>query len=399
MRVLLINKFHYGKGGAERAYFDTAHILAEKGHEVAFFAMEHPNNQATPWSRYFVKHVEYLDQEQSVFSKVRIGLRILWNFEAYRKLSALIREFQPDVAHLHNTYHQLSPSILWALKKYRIPVVMTLHDYKAVSPNYSLFVRGKLWLSTSGWRAIVDRAVKDSVIRSAICALETWLHRLLGSYRTVDRFIAPSHFLIEEYQKLGFSHPIQYIPQPLFPFPKTPHPVGKGDYFLFVGRLSAEKGVETILEAAQKLPDQKFIIVGTGPTEPKLKAFQKQQGLKNIEFVGYQTGAPLEELFRNAKALLLPSIWYENMPYVMLEAFGYGKPVIGSNLGGIPERIIEGKNGFLFEPGQVDSLVRAIHMFESHDRAQLSQRAWQSIQHLQPDAYYRTLFELYWELT
>jgi hypothetical protein len=140
MRVLLINKFHYLKGGAERAYFDTAHILAENGHSVAFFAMEHPDNFETPWSRFFVSGVDYHDAAAGLWSKLRAALRILWNSEAATKLDALIGEFKPEVAHLHNTYHQLSPSILWTLRKHGVRIVMTLHDYKLISPNYSLLV-------------------------------------------------------------------------------------------------------------------------------------------------------------------------------------------------------------------------------------------------------------------
>lgn len=397
MRILLINKFHYKKGGAERAYFDTARILSENGHEIAFFSMEHPSNEPTPWSKFFVSQVEYLDEKQSFLSKARIGLRVIWNFEAGRKLEALIREFKPDVAHLHNTYHQLSPSILWTLKKHGVPIVMTLHDYKAVSPNYNLFVRGKIWAHTSGWLAVMDRVVKDSFIRSLNCAVEIWLHRLIRSFTLVNQFIAPSHFLIEMYHKLGFPHEIRYVPQPLSPFPQKPHEFGTGNYFLFAGRLSGEKGVQSLLQAFHELPEEKLVIVGTGPDEETLRQFQKDHHLTNVTFAGYHTGEVLADIFRGAKAFVLPSVWYENMPYVMLEAFGFGKPVIGSNLGGIPERIEAGKNGFLFEAGNVSSIVQAIHSFNASNQAELGQKAWESIGSLHEESYYQELKKVYKE--
>ena len=221
MRVLLINKFHYLRGGAERAYFDTAHILAESGHQVAFFSMQHPENFQTEWSHFFVAREEYTEGNPTLGERFRLVRNILWNFEAARKLEALIDEFQPEIAHLHNTYHQLSPSILWTLKKRHIPIVMTLHDYKLLSPNYSLFVRGKIWEHTSGWRCLKDRCVKDSLFKSLFCVLEKWLHDFLGSYRKVDRFIAPSHFLIEKLSELGSTLTITHVSQPLCPFPSV----------------------------------------------------------------------------------------------------------------------------------------------------------------------------------
>ena len=150
MKILLINKYHYLKGGAERAYFDMARILVERGHEVAFFSMHDPNNVSTTWERYFVESVDYGALDLSLVERLRMAGRILWNHEANRKLAALLQEFQPDIAHAHNIYHQLSPSILWTLRKHGVPIVMTLHDYKVISPNYSLFVRGQIWDHTSG---------------------------------------------------------------------------------------------------------------------------------------------------------------------------------------------------------------------------------------------------------
>lgn len=395
MRVLLINKFHYTRDGATRAYFDTARILAENGHEVAFFSMEHPQNEPTPCAPFFVSKVDYLDAKQSFFSKARIGLRLIWNFEASRQLEWLIEEFQPEVAHLHVTYHQLSPSILWTLKKHGVAVVMTLHDYKAVSPNYNLFHHGKIWFSASAWRAVWDRVVKDSLIKSLLCAVETWLHRLIRSYRKVDRFIAPSRFLIETYKQLGFPYPIEQVTQPLDPFPVAPAQFGTGDYFLFVGRLSQEKGVHTLLDAFTDLKEEKLVIVGTGPEEARLKALQEAKGLRNVVFEGFQKGEALANLFRGAKALILPSVWYENMPYVMLEALGFGKPVIGSNLGGIPERIQDESNGLLFEAGNAESLRSALERFNQFDQVGMGKNAWTSIQDLTRDLYLAQLEAVY----
>ncbi len=394
MRVLLINKFHYLKGGAERAYFDTAHILTENGHEVAFFAMKHPENLTTPWQRFFVSQVDYHDERAGLWTKLRAAAHIIWNFEAARNLEALILEWKPDVAHLHNIYHQLSPSILWTLRKHKVRVVMTLHDYKLISPNYSLLVRGKVWDSTSGVWAIFDQAVQNSTLKSAICAFEKWIHGFLRSYSKVDMYLAPSRFLIERFRQAGFHHPIKHIVQPIRPFPPEPE-YQEGGYFLYLGRLAEEKGVATLIEAAWELQNEvKIKIVGNGPDEAKLRALAK--GLGNIEFLGYKTGEEWEAVLRGARALVLPSLWYENMPYVILEALSRGKPVIASRMGGIPERVIEGVSGWLFEAGNSNDLVRAIRklmLFPSPEK--LSETCYKSVSDARPESYYEELMKVY----
>lgn len=394
MRVLLINKFHYLKGGAERAYFDTARILAENGHEVAFFAMEHPENLETPWSRFFVSKVDYHDEDMGVFSKLDAAMRIVWNREAAKKLDALIREFRPDVAHLHNTYHQLSPSIIWTLHRHGVRSVMTLHDYKLISPSYNLLVRGKVWDHTSGLRAVLDRAVQGSQLKSAICAIEKWVHGMLGTFGKIDVFIAPSRFLIDRFHRAGFPYPIQHVVQPILPFPDPPA-IGGGEYLLFIGRLSGEKGVETLIDACAVLRgDASLKIIGNGPGEFMLR--ERAKGILGIEFLGYQTGDAWERALQGAKALVIPSIWHENMPYVVLEALSRGKPVIASRMGGIPERIREGENGWLFEAGNADDLVRAIRsLMLSPDPVLLARAAYESVADARPEAYYQKLLSLY----
>ncbi len=394
MRVLLINKFHYQKGGAERAYFDTAAILAEKGHEVAFFAMEHPQNLDTPWKRFFVSHVDYHDETAGWWSKLRAAAHIIWNREAARKLEALLLEFRPDVAHLHNIYHQLSPSILWVLKKHKVRTVMTLHDYKLISPNYSLLVRGRVWDSTSGIWAIFDQAVQNSTLKSAICAFEQWFHGFIRSYRKVDMYLAPSRFLIERFRRARFHHPIKHIVQPIRPFPPKPA-YHEGGYFLYLGRLAEEKGVATLIEAAWELQNEvKIRIVGAGPDEERLRAQAK--GLGNIEFFGYKTGEEWEDMLQGARALVLPSIWYENMPYVILEALSRGKPVIASNMGGVPERVIEEVSGWKFEAGNPTDLVRAIRKLMMYpDPEKLAETCYRNVSDAHPENYYEELMKVY----
>jgi len=213
MRILLVNKFHYLRGGAERAYFDTARILEDHGHEVAVFSMHHPDNRETPWSRYFVETVDY-SLQYSIFERFRLAKNMIWNSRAARNMEALLDEFQPDVVHLHNIYHQISPSIIPVIKRRGIPIVMTLHDYKLICPNYSMFVRGAVWEGGS-LACVRDRCVRDALLPSMVCGIERIVHRSLSVYEKIELFLSPSQFLKEKFLSSGFYGRIEVVGQPI----------------------------------------------------------------------------------------------------------------------------------------------------------------------------------------
>lgn len=403
MKILLVNKYHYLRGGAERAYFDTASILTERGHSVAFFSMDHPQNQSTPWSKFFVSGVEYGDSDtMSFMQKIRTAGNIIWNMEAYRKMLALIDEFHPDVAHLHNIYHQLSPSVIWALRKRRIPILMTLHDYKLISPNYSLFVRGKIWNHGSGWRCLMDRCVKDSLSKSLVCVLEKWLHDMIGSYSLVDAFITPSHFLVEKFHEFGWRQEIRVVTQPVISVGKreVSGDITPSGRHLFFGRLSKEKDIETILHAFALLPAEEHIdIVGDGPDRERLENISVELRLGDrVRFLGAKYGEDLNGMIAQAKSVIISSAWYENMPYVLLESLSVGKVVITARMGGIPERITDGENGLLFEAGDEKSLSEKLLALKNIDREQISRKAKESMMDISGKQYGDTIEALYKEL-
>jgi glycosyltransferase involved in cell wall biosynthesis len=400
MRILLINKYHFLKGGAERAYFDTAKVLTDAGHEVAFFSVRDPRNVKTKWDAYFVRGAEYGDCGQSIAEKLRLASNILWNREAARNLGRLIDDFRPDVAHLHNIYHQLSPSVLRTLHRRHVPTVMTLHDYKLVSPNYNLFVRGSIWNHSSGFRCIIDRCVKDSYAKSLICAMEKRLHAFLGVYSNVDAFIAPSRFLVGKFADLGFRNEIMYLPQPLVPFPERMDDAGAHDgRILFFGRISPEKGIETLIAAATSLTDTYDIrIVGDGDPVyvDGLKRRVEQGNLsKTVHFVDAKFGDELDREIREAKAVVIPSVWYENMPYVLIESLARGKVVIASEIGGMSERIENGANGFLFAPGDSEDLSKVIRKLAQANLRGIRERARKSVSDLTGERYATLLEQLY----
>lgn len=400
MRILLIDKYHRQYAGPQRLYFDTAKLLREQGHEVAFFAMAHPKNEPTQWSTYFVDQVDYETANQLTWwQKLKVAQNIIFNFSAKRKLEALIDEFQPDVAHLFVTYHQLSPSIIWALKKKRVPIVMTLCDYKLASPNYSLFVRGKIWEHGSGLRCLADRCVKDSFGKSFICVLEQWIHKILGTYGNIDVYIGLSQFLIDTYGRLGFPYHIQLLPQPLVPLPNlsVSLPEKRGKNFLYFGRLSEEKGVATLIRAFQELTDGETLsIVGFGPEEERLKTLTQELGLESkVMFLGPVYGDDLQKLLKVARAAVIPSEWYENTPYALLETLASGTPVVATRIGSLPERVQDSYNGFLFTPGDAHDLAEKIRTFDTVSIPLLQENARKSVMALDQTSYLKTLLSLY----
>jgi len=361
MRILLINNFHYLRGGSERCYFDTAKILADQGHETAFFSMKHPLNKSSRWSKYFIDYIDYNDKNLNLGQKIKSITKILYNFQAKKNLEKLILKFRPEVAHLHNIYHYLSPSIIHTLKKYNIPIVITLHDYKLISPNRKLYLNGKIWEKSEPdkyYKCFFDKCVKDSYLKSLVCTIEAYLHKFLKIYEKTDIFISPSQFLIDKFKDYDFNKKIIKIPNPIINQPNVL--AGQtGKYILYFGRLSQEKGVEDLIKAYTQLEtDYKLYIVGEGSQRKNLEDLVKNKDLINkIIFKGYKSGQDLWRLVNEAKFIIFPSRWYENAPYSIIEAMGLTKIVVCANLGGTKELIKNGVNGFLYKVGDIEKLA------------------------------------------
>lgn len=403
MKILLINKYHYKKGGAERAYFDMADILREAGHEVAFFSMNHEKNEQTPWSKYFISEVDYRDQGYSIFQKLKAALKIIWNHEANVKLGALIEEFKPDIAHAHNIYHQLSPSIFHVLRRKKVPITLTLHDYKIVSPNYNLYSEGAIWDHSSGLRCIIDRCIQKSFLRSIICAFEKWIHGALGSYHLVNLFIAPSQFLVSKAEELGWNgRGIKVLPNPLREaelLPQIANITPIENRLVFFGRLSEEKGIDQILRALPQVSEKSLRIIGEGPFKESLQKLVRELSLEErVQFIGPLFGKSLQNELIKAEAVVIPSAWYENLPYVVTESLALGLVVVASKSGGISERINHGINGFLYEMGDVTALAEIMRSLHAKNLQVLRENARTSVQDLSPQVFIRRLESLYREL-
>lgn len=417
MRILLVNKYFYRKGGAETYFFALAEGLRALGHDVAFFSMQHPNNEPSYWSKYFVSEKDYVG-DISAFKKVQEASTLIYSFEARRKFEALLEEFKPDVIHLNNVHRQLTLSILDApyLKKHHVPVVYTAHDYILLCPAYTMVNgRGEVCdacLDKHFMHATKNVCVKGSRAKSALAAMEAEFLKLHHSYDKIDLIVAPSEFMKSKLEEGGFAGKVvalqNFLTDSQMEMARkvaNTHKfedaqAGARPYFLFFGRLSKEKGILTLVKAFLRaaglgksagaesgagagdevLPGTWDLhIVGDGPEREaieRLIASAGPQAESRIHLLGYKSGEDLQREVGNARFSVLSSEWRENMPYSGLESLAAQTPIIGANIGGIPELVEEGKTGFTFESGNIadlrDGLLKA---------AVVSQSAYGAMQH------------------
>lgn len=408
MKIIMINKFFFVKGGAERYFFEISDILRQQGHEVIPFAMKHPENEPSQYDRYFVDYVEY--QGNSVFSKFTNSLsvlsRMIYSRQAQKKLESLIENEKPDIAHLHMIEHQISPSILVTLKKYNMPIMQTVHQYKLVCPNYRLYNMRtsqvcEKCLKSHCLHPIKERCHMDSALAGAMIGLESQMHRWMRIYsKHIDLFHVPSHFMGSKLHEGGIpKEKIHHLFYTLDFEQFKPHFKGK-NYFLYYGRLAREKGILTLFKAIKQLDvsNFEFYIVGDGPEREVLENFIAEHQLKNIRMLGYKGGDELKAIIDDCSAVVVPSEWYDNSPLVIYEAMTKGKPVVVSEMGGMPELIQTEVNGFTFPCGDVDGLAKHLKtMIQNPDQTLAMGKKGRELAEawFHPDVHYNEIMKLY----
>jgi len=349
-----VNKFFYPKGGAETVFFQERKFLLNTGNMVIDFSMDHPDNQDSPYFPYFVPNVDY----NARFKRSRIAVTFIHNREAIKRLRVLIEKERPHIAHLHNIYHQITPAIIPVLSKAGLKIVMTLHDYKIICPNY-LMVNRKYAIcnkcqGTRFWHATAGKCKNGSYIKSLLLSIEAYWYKWSKSYEKVDIMLCPSRFLADLVAKYRIDPArVRVLPNGI-DTDASGYSKEDSGYALFLGRISKEKGVETLLKAHRLLSNRfKLKIVGTGPLMGRLKP-----NCPDVEFTGNKTGLELKELVRNASFVIAPSECNENCSMSVLSGMAFGKPVIASRIGGIPEQVDDNKTGCLFKMGDSEDLAK-----------------------------------------
>ncbi len=370
MKILMVNKYLMPKGGAETYVFEVGKQLDRMGHQVQYFGMDHPKRIVGNRAGVYVK---YMDFHSSGLAKLTYPLHIIYSREAKRKIMKVIADFQPDIVHLNNFNYQLTPSVIYGVRRAEkklgrsVKIVLTAHDVQLSCPNHMMnnpvtHENCEKCVTDGYWNCVRGRCIHQSRLRSALGALEGWIYHRLNTYRHIDLTIYPSAFIST---KLNSNPELKkrYVVLHNFVTETEPKPerMNKEDYVLYFGRFSHEKGMETLIEVCRALPQIRFQFAGSGPLEDLLT------DVKNAECVGFQTGEALQERIAKARYSVLPSEWYENCPFSVLESITCHTPVIGARIGGIPELIRDGETGLLFESGNTEDLRDKISALW-HDR-------------------------------
>lgn len=370
MRVLLVNKFHYLKGGSEKYYFELGDLLKKHGHQVAFFSMKSDKNLKTNEKEYFVDEIDL-----NVGSKLK-ALDVIYSKKNKVKMLQAIEDFKPDIIHLNNFQRQLSESIIEAANEKNIPIVFTAHDVQAVCPAITMLDNDKniceLCKNGKYFNCIKKKCVKNSLLKSVLAAVEGEFYRIKKVYnKKIDWIIAPSNFYKQKLIEDGIEEKHITAIHNFIEIDKYNLDLKDDGYGLYIGRLSKEKGILNLIEAYSSILNNKLYIAGDGPEREKIEEIIERRHLKDkIILLGYINQDEVKEYLRNARFIVVPSIWYENCPYSIMEALAIGKPVIGANIAGIPELVKDKVNGLLYKYDSISDLEAKMKLlYENPDLA------------------------------
>ena len=403
MRILFCNKYNFNFSGTEAYLFGLMQLLREHGHETALFSTRDWRGDPTPYDRHFVTPVDFKTRSDSLFGEVKRAARAIYSRAARRRLRTMSAEFRPDIAHVRNIYHQLTPSILWELRAQKVPVIYHLNDFKLLCPSYNMVSHGRACERCLGGRfrhVLTENCYSGSRGAATLLAAEAYIHKWLGTYqKCVDCFLAPSDFVRNKLLENGWdADKVEVLPHfqrlPLSP----PVPPKKGDPILYFGRLSEEKGVADLIRAMRNFPNVRLHIAGDGPQRPELEEAVRKLGLSNVDFFGHLDGENLQRLIRAAYMTVLPSRAYETFGKSILESYAHGRAVIASDLGSRRELVQDGVTGLLFRPGDIGGLADAIaYLLEHPSQATALGAAGRETvrERYTPEAHYRALSSLY----
>ncbi len=410
MRLLGVHRLHHRKGGAEAVHLDHLALFRQRGWICGEFAMDHPDNEASEWRNYFP--AEFAPRAD--LSGIAALPRFFYSGEARRNFARLLDDFRPDVIHIHGLYHQLTTSILAPARQRGVPIVYTLHDYKLVCPAYHFYnERDGVCEKCRGgrqWNCLTHRCTQGSLAKDALYAADGWAQWRSGALReAVARFVGPSRFLVEKFAEHGFPREkLRYVPNffesaddaAVSPAAIEAIRAMHGRHILYFGRLSSEKGVDVLIDAAASA-GAPLLVVGDGPKRTELEAQARRLGGRCV-FTGHLKGARLWAHVQAASAVALPSVWYENAPKSVLEAQARARPILASRIGGLPELVEDGVTGFLVKSGDREDLADALRRLLAMDEAALARMGAKARERaltcFTRDRYYREMTAIYTEL-
>ena len=395
MKILLVNKFLYPKGGSETYIFKLGDVLKKHGHTVEYFGLENEKNIVTNSAESYVSHIDF---SEGIKKNLKAPFRIIYSTEARSKIRKVLDAFNPDIVHLNNIQFQLTPSIILETEKYRkeknqnLKIIYTAHDYQLVCPSHGLFDSEinicEKCLDGNYFNCLKTKCIKNSYAKSLLGTVDAYLWKYSKAYDYVDKIVCPSEFLKSKLDTQKRFAEKTVALHNFFDAENIPN-VKKENYILQFGRLTKEKGTFTLLEATKNLPEIKFVFAGFGEAEESIKT------TPNAEYVGFKKGDELKELIAKARVSICPSEWYENCPFSVIESQIYGTPVIGARIGGIPELIKEGETGLLFESGNVQDLTEKIIQILDKEIIDEFSRNSKNISFETSDTYYNKLMKLY----
>ncbi len=385
LKILICHNFYQSRGGEEETVFREKLLLEKKGHDVILFTKDNK------------EIAEYRFRK-----KLGLLFKTFFSWKTYKEIRHIIEKNRPDIAHIHNVFPLISPSLYYVLKKHGVPIVQTLHNYRLICPN-GLFLdnKNKICEKCVGgnfFHAIAKKCYRRSRLQTSILSLSLRLHRWLKTFGKIDVYISPSRFLKSKMVEAGFPDEKIEV-KPHFVDTEELAPSGSyDDYSVFMGRIAKEKGIALLSDTFKNFPELKLKIIGSGPRYRVLKDFVAKNHMANIELLGFIGNEKRFQILKRAMFLIFPSNWYENFPYVLIESLSLGIPVIASRIGGIPEVIEEGKTGLLFQPGNLEELREKISVLAGNRKLLASMRSEArrtALQKYSEEKGYEALWEIY----
>ena len=403
MRILQINNCHYRRGGADVVYMNTGELLESYGHKLVYFSVKNKKNKKSKFEKFFLNNVDFINN--SLLKKILLVPRFFYSFETKNKLDKILDIYDPEIAHVHLYKGNITASFLPVLRKRKIPILISLHDYGLLDPH-NILLNGDLEISEkcihgSVFNCVLDKSNRNSYFLSFLSTIEYLFHAIFfpfdkyfNTILAVSKFSQAKHL---ESKKFNWSIEHLYNFSPLYNS-KDVFIKDKPKYLLYYGRLSKEKGIKTLIKAVEKFKGKvELKIVGSGSLN--FKDYISQNNLSYIDLIGFKQGEELHKLIRESLFVMVPSEWYENNPMTIIESYCLRTPVIGSRVGGIPEIIVEGKTGFTFKMGDVsdlaDKINRGINL--TLDQYKLMQQNAKEFakQNFSPTIHYNKLIKLY----